>query len=240
MTASNPLQSAIEKSLIIVALFSTLFLVYPAAAVQAQGFTKTPSLQAQNGKMAQVFDLNSKPNKKLVQDSLVQTSISLADIVTPADLLAPKIQEYLHSKGSPLAQIDPNWILTQNNSFRAIAISFVESNMCKRTPKRLVAGRVVESYNCSGIANGKRVYNSYQEWFEDMNNLLNKPAYVNRPIEKFLGFYVVPGSSNWLNGVKKVEGDLRHLELEAQREHLALTTGYVAIASAQVPELVQK
>lgn len=237
MTASKPIESAIEKSIVILALFSTLFLVYPETTVLAQG------LQTQTGKMAQVFDLNSKPNKNftnsLVQPNLVETSISIADIVTASDLLAPKIQDYLESKGSPLATIDPKWILTQNNSFRAIAISFVESNMCKRTPKRFINGFVQESHNCSGMANGKRVYSSYQEWFEDMNNLLNKPAYVNRPIEKFLGFYVVPGSSNWLNGVKKIEGELRSLEVQAQQEHLALVSGDISIATAGTPELLK-
>lgn len=232
MTASNPLQSAIEKSLIILALFSTLFLIFPESTVLAQG------LQTQNGKMAQVFDLNSKPNKNLVQPNLFQTSISIADIVTASDLLAPKFQEYLKSKGSPLADIDPNWILTQNNSFRVIAISFVESNMCQHTPKRWINGQYVETHNCSGIAGGKKVYASYQAWFEDMNNLLNKPAYINRPLERFLGFYVQPGSPRWLYGATKVEGDLRFLEREAQQDHFALTTGNLSVATSQAPQLV--
>jgi len=241
MKASYPLESAIEKSLVILALFSTLFLAYPESTVLAQG------LQTQNGKTAQVFDINSKPNKKSVFTSSltlpqpsVQASITMADIVTAKDLLAPKFQAYLQEKGSPLASIDPNWILTQNNSFRVIAISFVESNMCKRTPKPWINGHHVESHNCSGIAGGRRVYPSYQAWFEDMNNLLNKPAYVNRPIEKFLRFYVQPGSLSWLNGVKKVEGDLRFLEREAQQEHLALVNNNVSIATAGTPELAQK
>jgi hypothetical protein len=234
MKASYPLESAIEKSLVVLALFSTFFLAYPESTVLAQG------LQTQNGKTAQVFDINSKSKKNLAQTNLVETSISIADIVTPSDLLAPKIQAYLASKGSPLASLDPNWILTQNNSFRAIAISFVESNMCKRTPKPFIGGQHVESHNCSGIGGGGKVYPSYQAWFEDMNNLLNRPAYVNRPIEKFLHFYVQPGSLNWLNGVKKVEGDLRFLEAQAQQEHFALTGGNLNIATAGAPELAQK
>lgn len=232
MKASYPLESAIEKSFVIIALFSTLFLAYPETTVLAQG------LQTQNGKMAQVFDLNSKSNKKLAQENLVQTSISVADIVTVNDLLAPELYNYLSSKGSPLAK-HANNIPKYNNWKRALAISFVESNMCKRTPKKWVNGALQESYNCSGIANGKRVYNNYEEWFADMNNLLNKPAYVNRPIEKFLGFYVVPGSRNWLLGVKKVEADLAHLENVANQKHLALTTGYLNIASTENPELVK-
>lgn len=233
MKASYPLESAIEKALVILTLFSTLFLVYPETTVLAQG------LQTQNGEMAQVFDFNSKPNKNLVQTNLVQTSISIADIVTASDLLAPKLQAYLADRNSPLADIDPNWILTQNNSFRAIAISFVESNMCQRTPKRFVNGKYVETHNCSGIAGGKRAYDSYQAWFEDMNNLLNKPGYVDRPLNKFLGYYVVPGSQRWLYGATQVETELQNLELEAQQEHLALTTGNnLNVATAGTPELV--
>lgn len=227
------MESAIEKGFVIVALFSTLFLAYPETTVLAHG------LQTSNGKTAQVFDINSKSKKNPVQENLFHTSINIAEIVTVNGLLAPDLHDYLSAKGSPLAQYAAN-IPNYNNWKRALAISFVESNMCKRTPKLRTAGGIRESYNCSGIANGKRVYNNYEEWFADMNNLLNKPAYVNRPIERFLGFYVVPGSANWLYGVRKVEAELTALENQAKSEHLAITTGFMNIAGTGTVELAVK
>lgn len=236
MKASYPaLESAIEKVAVIIALFSTLFLVYPETTVLASG------LQTQNGETAQVFELNSKQNTELVTIQAVPKSITIGDIVTTNDLLAPSLKQYLQSKGSPIAAFADEIPAKYNNYKRVIAISFVESNMCKRTPKIRTKHGSVESHNCSGIGGGSRVYGSYEEWFADMNNLLNKPNYASRPLEKFLGYYVVPGSKNWLNGVKKVEGDIAYLENNAAQQLAAMKNDpSLSIATAGTPELVNK
>jgi hypothetical protein len=156
-------------------------------------------------------------------------------------LLAPSLKQYLQSKGSPIAAFADEIPAKYNNYKRVIAISFVESNMCKRTPKIRTKHGSVETHNCSGIGGGSRVYGSYEEWFADMNNLMNKPNYANRPLEKFLGYYVVPGSKNWLNGVKKVEGDIAYLENNAAQQLAAMKNNpSLSIATAGTPELVNK
>jgi hypothetical protein len=234
MTATYPLAPAIEKGIVILALFSTMFLAYPETTVLAQG------LQVQNGNTAQVFDINSKSKDNLI------ASITMADIVTPNDYMAHYLYNYLAAQGSPLkdyaAEIvspNPDGTFKYSQWKRALAISFMESHMCKRTPKLRTRLGIQESYNCSGIANGKRVYHTYLEWFSDMNDLMNKPAYVNRPTEKFRGFYVVPGSSTWVNVVKQKESELAAIEQKSYQEHLALTNN-VGTATAGTPELAKK
>ena len=79
MKASYPLESAIEKSVITLALFSTLFLAYPESTVLAQG------LQTQNGNTAQVFDINSKPttNQNVTQSSSTEVNPTLINPCYP-------------------------------------------------------------------------------------------------------------------------------------------------------------
>jgi hypothetical protein len=251
MKASLLLDSAIEKSLVIVALLSTLFLAYPETTVLASGPQNT-------GATAQIFEVssNSKLNLNIHssevilgaanQASLAQGSLTIDQIITTKDILAPELDNYLASKGSPLAG-SANSILAANNTRwkRSLAISFVESNMCIHTPKRVIRnGRhrtVVETHNCSGIAGGKKVYASYTDWFTDMNNLMNQPNYADRPIEKFLHYYVQPGSKRWLAGVKKTEADLTAMEQQADNQRLAMLNSAPVITATNGPiELVLK
>jgi hypothetical protein len=140
------------------------------------------------------------------------------------DPLVQKLKQYLQDKNSPLAD-SADKIVTYDNWERALGISLVESNMCRFTPKYSSKGKIMESYNCSGIGgdNFKR-YDSYMDWFSDMDSLLSQPNYANRPIEKFIGYYVQPGSRSWLYGVKKTEAELVEMENQAKQERLALTS----------------
>ena len=168
-----------------------------------------------------------------------QTNHLSFDQIVKDDPLVKNLQAYLETKGSPLAP-SAQYIVTQKHWELALAISFVESEMCQHTPKYVSKGKVYESYNCSGIGgdNYKR-YSSYEDWFSDMNNLLDQPNYVNRPIEKFIGYYVVPGSSHWLNGVRQVNSDLLTLEQQSQQERVAMTGSGQLSTAVNSAELAQ-
>lgn len=109
-----------------------------------------------------------------------------------------KLKEYLESKKSPLAKDDAalTALAESKNMKMIVAISFVESTFCKNH----------YYHNCSGIGGtppNLRQYDSYSEWIEDFDILLEK-RYKDVPPEDFIGLYVQPGSPNWLYGVKQV------------------------------------
>lgn len=223
MKALFRLKSAINQGAVagITALISLVPLLYPHAMVLA---SEPQTL----GPSALVFDIKTQNQNFLSYNQLISQ-----------DPLVIKLKEYLEDKNSPLAESAAE-IVTYSNWKLALSISVVESNMCRFTPKYSSKGKVMESYNCSGIGgeNFKR-YTSYVDWFADMNALLSKPSYVNRPIEKFIGFYVQPGSLAWLNGVKKTQRDLTALEDQANTERLAMSDNFqLALANTSAnPEV---
>lgn len=230
MKALSTLKSAINHSSYvgIFALIILMPVIFPHSVSAAE-------LQT-SGQQALVFEVkttNSNQNSNLNNNN----SISLAT-VTQADPLVAKLQAYLIKKNSPLAESADKLVLYPSWQ-RALAISFVESNMCRFTPKVKTKQGWVESHNCSGIGGEKyRIYGSYEEWFSDMSNLLNKPNYINRPIEKFLGYYVQPGSPSWLHGVKDTEAELAEMETQSDSERQTLAQKHNAniIALATFPE----
>lgn len=210
-----------EKALAVAAFLPLIFWMFPYSAYA----------YANEGQItALVFDINSnKSNQNLVSyDQLVQSDPLVNDLLA-----------YLQSKGSPLADRDtvikilshteltngvPVWI-------RALAISRVESNMCLHEVDN----------NCSGIGGENlKAYDSYADWFDDMSNLLLKPNYQNRPIEKYLHFYVQPGSLSWLHGVQQTEKDLLALNTQAQQESLALANPAPLTAASNAVILAEK
>ncbi len=116
------------------------------------------------------------------------------------------LRDYLAIQKSPLAEDDAalDALLRARNMKMILAISFVESNMCKK-----------QIYNnCSGIGGSKiRQYPDFSGWVDDFDDLLER-RYKDLPVEKFLGYYVQPGSQNWVDGVYQILGDLeqRHIE----------------------------
>jgi hypothetical protein len=174
------------------------------------------ALAATSEQQAEILQINTQNSN--------ENSLTI-DSILANDPLVIKLNEFLEAKNSPLAGSAaeiiqyPHWQL-------ALSISVVESNMCRFTPKVKTKNGWIESYNCSGItlSSGYKMYDNYLGWFADMNTLLSKPNYVNRPIDKFIGYYVVPGHMNWLNGVKKTMRSLATIENEAiaERQNLAI------------------
>ncbi|HVY67650.1 MAG TPA: hypothetical protein VHA30_02005 [Patescibacteria group bacterium] len=232
MKALSTLWSAVDHGPAIAAavMIGLLPVILPQYALAAE-------LQTQ-GQSAQVFEIKIADPDLLQNQTNNDASLQMAE-VKQSDPLVVSLQSYLEDHSSPLADsaatlVDyPNWK-------RALAISLVESHMCLYTPKVKTKAGWVESHNCSGIGGDSyRVYNSYVDWFVDMNNLLGQPNYINRPIEKFINYYVQPGSANWLYGVKKTEKELTALEQQAQvaRQQAAQTASAapsVEVASSLV------
>lgn len=235
MKALYTLKSVVNQSSMvgIMALATLTPVVLPHVALAAE--------QQSSSQSAKVFEINiadPKLSKQVSNPS--QNSLNIADIQN-TDPLVINLTSYLQSKGSPLA---PNAAEIVKFPFwqRALGISLVESHMCAYTPKVKTKQGWIESYNCSGIGgNNYRIYTSYMDWFADMNSLLSQPNYVNRPIEKFIGYYVVPGGYNWLYGVKKTESELAILEQQslAQRQDLAQKSVNTVTALATFPGNVQ-
>ncbi len=215
-----------RKSLYAAAFLPMIFWIYPAAIrpVHASGGQNT----------ALVFEVkpNQNQNFSVTYEQLVQN-----------DPLVSLVVEYIENKApqSPLANPETVARLIQYTNLthdrqvwmRALAISFVESHMCTYTPKARIQGKIIESYNCSGITAGKayRMYDNYESWFADMTNLLQKPAYINRPLKAYLKFYVNPGSQRWFNGTTRVEQDLMALEQQADEQRFALGNNLPMTAS---------
>jgi|GEM_PF-965365 len=233
-------KSAKEIALIVITVILATPWIYPEVVLAS-------SLQT-NGQNAQVFEIKIT-NPNLIQPQNPKnnqtTSITMEEVIKN-DPLVSKLQDYLETKKSPLAPFAAD-LITYPKWERALAISLVESHMCRFTPKVKTKAGWIESYNCSGIGGSNyRMYNGYMGWFADMNNLLTKPNYINRPIEKFINYYVQPGSMNWLNGVRKVEAQLGVIRQEANFERLSLSdteadtqvhTGSYTTALATFPEL---
>ena len=129
---------------------------------------------------------------------------------TPEELAAAKRKEtlknYLAYRKSPLAQEDEalEALLHSRNMKMILAISFVESNMCR---KQLY-------HNCSGIGGSKmRHYTNFAGWVEDFDNLLER-RYKGLAVEDFIGYYVQPGSQNWVDGVYQILRELNRRQVE--------------------------
>jgi len=212
----------LRKSLYLAAFMPIISWANPAVLVHA----------SDGANSALVFEV--KPNQNQNSGNIQTQSLLTYDQLLASDPLVTQVVEYIKKKApnSPLAKPEIVAKLIQHTDLthdrtvwmRALAISLVESHMCTHTPKVRAQGKVIESHNCSGIRSGKgyRMYASYADWFTDMTNLLLKPNYINRPINKYLRFYVYPGSANWLNGVTKVESDLLAIEAQAKQERIAL------------------
>ncbi len=129
---------------------------------------------------------------------------------TPEEIKAAerkeKLKKYLELHRSPLAKEDTalDALLRARNMKMILAISFVESNICKKQV----------GHNCSGIGGSKlKKYPNFAGWVDDFDSLLER-RYKNLKVEQFIGYYVQPGSQNWVDGVYQILGDLsqRHIE----------------------------
>ncbi len=112
-----------------------------------------------------------------------------------------KLRAYLASKKSVLATDEAalDAFLSSNNMEMMLAISFVEGNFCKHHVR----------HNCSGIGgNSMHEYDSFADWIRAFDSLLER-KYKGLKVEDFIGYYVVPGSESWRQGVYQILGELK-------------------------------
>lgn len=200
MTASF-IPASFRKSIIasIIAL-SLVGWVLPSNSAFALGETEAE----QNQPNLEVKNLNLKTET-------ADKSLTL-DAVIANDPLVNNLKLYLEKHRSPLAEFAGE-IIKQPQWQRALAISWVESNFCKRHMDN----------NCSGIgvAPGHKLWRKYEthlDWFKDMSALMEKPIYKDKytTFQKMRGVYVQPGSANWVNGAQKKYNELIKLTQESE------------------------
>jgi hypothetical protein len=215
MKALFALKSAINQSSLIAltALIAMLPAVYPEVIMAAQLQTSGNSGKAL---VFKIKDPNLLKNSSLTFEELIQS-----------DPLANSLERYLEGRKSPLAPYAKD-IIQYGNWKKALSISWVESNMCRRHVDK----------NCSGIgvAPGHplwRKYATHLDWFKDMNVLLNKPMYTEKynTFRKMKGVYVQPGSEAWVRGAEKVYAELSAMEKEATEQRLASINSQTALAT---------
>lgn len=205
---TTPLSHTEHKAAAIVMFVAALVFSFPESSLAA-----SPTL---TGNQSLVFELKQNALKEN------QTGLSM-DEIRQNDELVTAVRLYLESKQSPLAPY-AHLIIKEPNWQQALAITFVESNFCKRAA----------NMNCGSVGVGP----SHQSWrkfenhfngFQAVTKLLEKPLYKDKynTCKKKIGVYVVPGSSNWLRGCEKVEQEMHNLVAEAE------TKQYVKIAIHQ-------
>lgn len=213
MKALSSLWSAINQSSFvgIIALVSLLPYVVPQQALAAELQTSGQSAQIFQIKIEDptLLDPSQKPN--------LQNSITIDDLANN-DPLTAKLASYLEQNDSPMAD-EAGKFIQYPQWQRAVAISFVESNFCKKAMNK----------NCTsiGVAPGDRLwrkYSNYADWMADMSKLMEKPIYKDRlnTFQKMKGVYVVPGSSAWVNGAQKKYDELMALTEQAETDRQAL------------------
>lgn len=219
MKALSTLRSASQKSLIGFVLISLTSFIYPEISLATSAL----------GQTALVFEIKNSPN-----DSQNHNSITFKEILDN-DPLVVSLTEYLESLNSPLSVYAAE-IIQQPQWQRALAISWVESNMCIHHVDN----------NCSGIgvAPGHplwRKYETHLDWFKDMSALMEKPIYKERftTFQAMRGVYVQPGSDNWVYGATTKFNDLMEITVnaEAQRQLAAAQAPIITTALATFPEL---
>lgn len=205
---TTPLSHIEHRATAILMLIAALVFSFPESSLAA-----SPAL---TGNQSLVFELKQNALKEN------ETGLSI-DEVRKNDELVTAVRLYLESKQSPLAPY-AHLIVQEPNWQQALAITFVESNFCRKAA----------NMNCGSVG----VAPNHQSWrkfenhfngFQAVTKLLDKPLYKDKynTCKKKLGVYVVPGSPNWLRGCEKVEQEMHNLVTEAE------TKQYMKIAAHQ-------
>lgn len=222
MKALLALKSAVNQSTVIgfITLVTLVPVIYPETSLAAN------SLQIQ-GEKSLVFQIKH-PN--IIQQNQNLPALSYTALAGQ-DPLVIKLQNYLQEHNSPLAEYSSE-IVRQPNWEKALAVSYVESNM----------GIHCYDNNCSGIGvkpghPSWRKYPTKLDWFKDLSLLLEKPLYKDRfnTFEKMRGVYVQPGSANWVYGAKKIYAELMILEKDAEEQKIASSQN--SVQQSTFPEL---
>ncbi len=207
MTASlNALKSAKDKVAVIIALFSLVVSFHPTTMKAATAKT----LGQENGL---VFEVKTETAGYVMNPENQNSQISKENAERSAELL----QDYLESKGSPLAPY-AGILLAQQDWKTILAISNAESTL----------GKHCYYNNCSGIYGrydmgyaGLKKYETKADWIVDLQRLLDK-RYEGWTLDKMNGIYVVPASSSWIRATKTIYNDLTKLEKNFPQTQLAL------------------
>ena len=201
-----------RKAYILGTLATLVFIVYPEALAAAGN---TPV-----GFQAQVFDVQPLAVQQLMGISNRRT-LRYSDIVRE-DRYNQELRNFFEKYNSPLVD-HIETLRKQPEMKRIIAISFVESNMCRRNYYN----------NCGGytLKTGQlKKYPSFDEWIMDTNELLQR-RYANRSYKQMIGVYVVPGSPAWLYGTTRIHQELDEIEAKVYTEQYALVEHSNQLAS---------
>ncbi len=186
----------------------TLYLSEPIAESEFYVDLSSKAALAQEGIKTysqQVIDVASPIFAKLIRDNRDAQELEAKQLAERRE----KLKAYLTGKNSPFALDDEalDAFAASKNMKLMVAISFVESTF----------GKHCYYFNCSGIGGtppNLRKYESYAEWIQDFDQLLEE-RYHDLPPEKFIGLYVQPGSANWLYGVRQVIQEFDQEGIEA-------------------------
>ncbi len=147
----------------------------------------------------------NEPDMRVVAETFLKLLAQYRENHVSVDGLAERIEQlrpYLASKGSPLAQDDQalQALALANNTRMILAISFVESNFCRRHL----------AFNCSGIGGATyfRHYRGFQNWVLDFDRLLDR-RYGGLDVEEMNCYYVQPCNARWVNGVYQILTELK-------------------------------
>lgn len=205
---TTPLSHVEHKATAILMFVAALVFSFPESSLAA-----SPAL---TGNQSLVFELKQNALKEN------QAGLSMEE-VSRNDELVTAVRLYLESKQSPLAPY-AHLIVKEPNWQQALAITFVESNFCRKAA----------NMNCGSVGVGPshpswRKFENHFNGFQAVTKLLDKPLYKDKynTCKKKLGVYVVPGSPNWLRGCEKVEQEMHNLVTEAE------TKQYMKIAVHQ-------
>ena len=179
--------------LIAVSAIPLLQLSFPHLAY-AEGLAQKPTFE---------IKIESQIVEKLIsgqpQILIDASTVALASEIDPLSTRKQNLYRYFTEiRPSPLANyVD---ILAEQPQWRKIiAISFVESTMCKRNYFN----------NCWGITyrTGLAKYPSFAEAIIDANRVLAK-SYANSTYRQMNCVYVQPCNSRWVNGALQIETEL--------------------------------
>ncbi len=200
------LKSAVSKSfnLNVIALLLLIPVIFPELALASELATL--------GSQGQIFEIKITGSTVLDQSPKQNDNNSLTmKELEDNDPLVVALRQYLEKLGSPLSIYAAD-IVKQPQWQRALAISWVESNM----------GKHCYDNNCSGIGvkpghPAWRKYKTKLDWFIDMCKLMEKPIYKEKytTFKQMRGVYVVPGSDAWVNGATQKYGQLVSLTEQA-------------------------
>ncbi len=176
-----------------------------------------------------IFEVKNLNLKTETSEKTLQIETVIAN-----DPLVNNLKLYLEKHRSPLAEYAGEMV-KQPQWQRALAISWVESNFCKRHMDN----------NCSGIgvAPGHKLWRKYEthlDWFKDMSALMEKPMYKEKytTFQKMRGVYVQPGSASWVNGAQKKYNDLVKITEDSEIQKISqIQQKHSLIALVILPDL---